>query len=310
MTAILIYSEQRDTALELVAKARELGAQLSAEVCAACLGGDTAADAAALAAHGAARVYTSDDAAFDGLATDVVANALAQLAGETAASLVLLGSTRRGRELAGRLAQKLGAACATDATSLDVDGGIVVAGRYNLGGATVQREALTSPVAVVAAMPKVFEAGEPPAGAAGEIVAATLDLTASAVKVVERKPKEGESVDLAAAPRDRRRRPRSEQARGPASGRPSSPAPSAASSAAPRASPTSAGCPRTASSASRAPRRRPTSTSPSASRDRCSTPSAARRRRSSPPSTPTRRRRSSRSPTTASSATSIRSCRR
>ena len=78
----------------------------------------------------------------------------------------------------------------------------VVAGRYNLGGATVQREALDSPVAVVAAMPKVFEAGEPPAGAAGEVVAAhARRLTPSAVKVVERQPKEGETVDLAAAPR-------------------------------------------------------------------------------------------------------------
>ena len=49
-------------------------------------------------------------------------------------------------------------------------------------------------------MPKLFEAGEP-GGAAGEVVAVAPVLPAPAVRVVERKPKGGESVDLAAAAR-------------------------------------------------------------------------------------------------------------
>jgi electron transfer flavoprotein alpha subunit len=200
MASILVYSEQPDTALELAAAARALAAQLGHAVSAAALGPDAAAAAAALGAHGAAPVFTCADPALAGLDPAVVAQALAHIAAEAGATVVLLGSTRRGRELAGRLAQRLGAGCVTDATSLAVEDGRLVAGRYNLGGATVQREAVTTAIQVVAVMPKVFEAGAP-AGAGGDVVAVTPALAAPAVTVADRRPKEGESVDLSAAPR-------------------------------------------------------------------------------------------------------------
>ena len=157
--------------------------------------------AAALAAHGAAPVYVCTEPALEGLDTAVVAQALAHIVEQAGASVVLLGSTRRGRELGGRLAQRLGAGCVTDAISLSVEDGALVAGRYNLGGATVQAEAITTAVQVVAVMPKIFEAGA--AGAAGgdNVVTVSPGLAAPAVKVVDRRPKEGQAVDLAAAPR-------------------------------------------------------------------------------------------------------------
>jgi electron transfer flavoprotein alpha subunit len=201
MTAILVYSEQADTALELVSAARELAPQLGLTVSAAVLGADAAAAAAALAAHGAAPVYVCSEAALEGLDTAVVAQALAYIVEQAGASVVLLGSTRRGRELGGRLAQRLGAGCVTDAVSLAVEDGLLMAGRYNLGGATVQTEAITTPVQVVAVMPKIFEAGEPGAGGGDAVVALSPGLGAPAVTVVDRRPKEGQAVDLAAAAR-------------------------------------------------------------------------------------------------------------
>ena len=201
MTAILVYSEQADTALELVNAARELAPQLGLTVSAAVLGADAAAAAAALAAHGAAPVYVCNEPALEGLDTAVVAQALAYIVEQAGASVVLLGSTRRGRELGGRLAQRLGAGCVTDAVSLAVEDGLLMAGRYNLGGATVQTEAITTPVQVVAVMPKIFEAGEPGAGGGDAVVALSPGLGAPAVTVVDRRPKEGQAVDLAAAAR-------------------------------------------------------------------------------------------------------------
>lgn len=224
MTAILVYSEQQDTARELIAAARELGPQLGITVCAAVLGAeasDAALDAAAaggaaapsdapvspavaagaLAAHGAEQVYVCDDPALVGLDTAVVAQALAHIVEKAGASVVLLGSTRRGRELGGRLAQRLGAGCVTDATSLAVEDGRLVAGRYNLGGATVQREAIDTPVQVIAVMPKIFEAGEAAGAAAGAVTLVAPELAAPVVRLVARRPKGGEAVDLAAAPR-------------------------------------------------------------------------------------------------------------
>jgi electron transfer flavoprotein alpha subunit len=205
MTAILVYSEQLDTALELLGAAQALAPQFDLTVSAAVLGAEAAAHAAALAARGAAPVYLCTEPALEGLDTGVAAQALAHIAEQAGASLVLLGSTRRGRALAGRLAQRLGAGCVTDASSLAVEDGLLVAGRYNLGGATVQREALTSAVQVVAVMPKVFSADGAGAGAdvagADAIVDVAPGLAAPAVRVVDRRPKGGEAVDLAAAAR-------------------------------------------------------------------------------------------------------------
>lgn len=200
MADILIYSEKREPARELTFKAKEFAATLGLGVSAAAFGSDSGAVAADLGAHGADTVYVSEDAALDGLQTDVVAEALAQVARAAGAVCVLVGSTRRGKELAPRLAQKLGAGCVTDVNGMAVEDGVLVAGRYAYGGSTLAREAITTAVKVFAVMPKTFEIGMPTPGA-GAVVTPALTLTPSAVKVVDRRPKEGQAVDLAAANR-------------------------------------------------------------------------------------------------------------
>ena len=200
MADILIYSEKRDTARELTYRAKEFAGALGLGVSAAAFGSTSAEVATELGALGADTVYVSDDPALEGLQTDVVAEALAQVARVAAATCVLVGSTRRGKELASRLAQKLDAGCVTDVSSMAVEDGALVAGRYAFGGNTVARETVTTTVKVFAVMPKAFEIGAPIAGA-GAVVAPALTLTPSAVKVVDRRPKEGESVDLSAANR-------------------------------------------------------------------------------------------------------------
>ncbi len=200
MAQILVYSEKPAAARELVFKAKELGAALGLGVVAAALGEGAAGTAAGLGEYGADRVYVSEDSAFAGLPVDVVAEALAQVARAAGAEYLLVSSTRRGKELAPRVAQKLGAACVTDVNSLTLEDGVLVAGRYALGGATVALEKLDTQTKVFAIMPKTFEIGAPTAGA-GEVVAPALSLQPSVVKLVDRRPKEGESVNLDAAER-------------------------------------------------------------------------------------------------------------
>ncbi len=203
-------------------------------------------------------MFVSEDPALEGWPADSVAAALAQIAAEADAKVVLLGSTRRGKELAGRLAEKLGAGAVTDVSALELEDGAFVAARYAFAGATVAREKVASDVKVFAVMPKTFSAEGATAGA-GTVVTPALQL-ATGMKVVERRAKEGDTVSLDAAPRIVGvGRGFGKQARTSRSAT-SSPRPSRASSAAPRASPTSSGSARTASSASPAPRRPPTST--------------------------------------------------
>lgn len=200
MADILVYSDSISTAKELAYKGREFAQALGLGISAAALGPQADAEAAELGAFGADRIFVSKDSALDGLQTDVVAEALAQIAKEADAKYILIGSTRRGKELAGRLAQKLGAGAVTDVNAMAVEDGDLVAARFAFGGATVAREKVSGDIKVFAVMPKTFEIGEVKAGA-GTVVAPALSLKPSAVKLVETRPKEGEAVNLEAAER-------------------------------------------------------------------------------------------------------------
>ena len=200
MADILVYSDVLSNAKELAWKGKEFAGALGLGISAAALGADAAAEAAELGAYGADKVYVSTDAAFDGLPTDVVADALAQIAKEAGATYVLLGSTRRGKELAGRLAQKLGAGAVTDVSAMAVENGELVGAHFSFGGATVARETLGSPVKVFAVMPKAFEMGDAVAGA-GQVVTPALTLKPLGAKLVDKRKKEGAAVNLDAAER-------------------------------------------------------------------------------------------------------------
>jgi len=77
---------------------------------------------AILAAHGATRVLSVQDPAFDAYLVAPKSEALAQVAGTVSPSLVLLTAGVEGQEIAGRLAVRLGASLVTDAADLDADG--------------------------------------------------------------------------------------------------------------------------------------------------------------------------------------------
>lgn len=165
MATILIYSEKEALVRELMTAAAVISAPLGMEVRAVTIDksevlADTAAVAAALAAVGG--------------------------------DIILLASNRRGRELAGRLAQDLGAGCLTDVNALSVEGGAVVCLRNALGGATVASQVITTAQQVIAVSPRSFAPAE-----GGSIE--TLAGGSPAVTLVGVQAKGGDSVDIEAA---------------------------------------------------------------------------------------------------------------
>lgn len=199
MADILVYCDREQTALELISEGMDLARRLGLGLSAAALGPGAREAAGRLAAFGASRVYAGEDPALEGLHADVMAEALRQIAQQAEAICLLLGSTRRGKELAPRLAQKLGAGCVTDVNALELVDGELVAERYAFGGATVAKEVVDTPVKVFAVMPKTFELGAP--SAPGTVVEPSLSLTPSRVRIVDSRPRKVESVGLDAAAR-------------------------------------------------------------------------------------------------------------
>ncbi len=195
MPDIIVFSEKNELVPELLGKAQALKDGLGAQAVTAVLLGGSGEDADSLARHGADHVLVSKADASSAPDAKSKASMLAAIAREKEAPLVLMASTRRGRETAGRLAHRLGGVCVTDINALDAADGKPVYERYNLGGNTVERASVDGPTPVFTSMPKSFEPA-PEGSTSGDVQELSAEMDAPAFAVLEKKAKEGESVNL------------------------------------------------------------------------------------------------------------------
>lgn len=106
---------------ELLGSARSLAGKLNEKVSAVLVGSGVAGAAKEAVAFGADKVYVADDAALKDYQTDAFTTVLASLVKEANPRYILIGQTSAGRDLAPRLAFRLGAVLTTDCIALDVD---------------------------------------------------------------------------------------------------------------------------------------------------------------------------------------------
>jgi len=195
MAEILVFSEKDEIAFELLSKGRELKEELGLGVAAALLGQDVEGRSSPYFSYGAEKVYLGESALLADFYVESYAQVLQRAAEEGGAQILLLGSTKRGKELASRAAQRLGAGCITDAIDLRLEGSDLVADRYALGGNTVASEVIKTERKVISVMPRTFEAF-PLEAREGQTVRLDLELPEPRVRVVERRAKEGEAVNI------------------------------------------------------------------------------------------------------------------
>ena len=190
MASILVYSEKTNLAAELITAAQALGASAIQAVAI-----NDSAQAEALAAAGAV-VYNIDNSALIPADVAATAAALQAAAEKLGCDIVLLASDRRGKELAGRLAQAMGAGCLTDVSALQANGDQIECQRNALGGATVATQVIIAAKKVIAIRPRTF----PPASAgAGSLQSLDVAIKTSSVKLLESRSKAGDTVDIEAA---------------------------------------------------------------------------------------------------------------
>jgi len=191
MAGVLVIAAAPDGALsrsslELVGGARALDAALGGGVAAGLLGGGGALSTAVetLHQHGVASVYRVDHPALGvGQADAFLAAALA-VAAQTKPDLVLMAGDTVGREVAPRLAYRLGAGLVTDCVALGADGAAVVARRQAYGGRALATLLVRRRPAVLSIKPRSVDAAEP-APVAGRVVdvAVTIDSAALPTRV-------------------------------------------------------------------------------------------------------------------------------
>jgi electron transfer flavoprotein alpha subunit len=173
------------TALELMAKARELG-----DVEAIALGAGAKATAPTLGKHGAKVVHVNEDPAFDEFIAEPATDALAALNEQQQPDLILFAFTPDSRDVAGRLAARLGKGVISNAGDVTAaDGGFVAKVPY-FGGAKMAAMRANSKPAIVLVRPKSFEASE--TGGTADI----KDLTVTIGDASERVAEASEKVKL------------------------------------------------------------------------------------------------------------------
>ncbi|WP_148612743.1 electron transfer flavoprotein subunit alpha/FixB family protein [Nocardioides rubriscoriae] len=179
MSEVLVVVEHVDGAVkkptyELLTIARRLG-----EPSAVFFGSaDKGAEAAEkLGQHGADKVYVVDDAEIKGYLVAPKAEALQQLVDKTSPAAVLFVSGYEGKEIAARLAIKIGAGLITDA--VDVEEGAVTTQSVFAGSYTVKAK-VNHGVPLITVKPNSAPVEE--VGAAGTVEAFTATISDSAKK--------------------------------------------------------------------------------------------------------------------------------
>ncbi len=197
MTTLAVL-EQRDGVLrkishEVVTAAQRLGGGVEAVVCAA--GAVQGADQAAK--YGADKIVTLTNPAFAKYAPEACAQALADRAKQGGYRTIVFAASATGKDLAPRVAAKLGVAVAADITDLAVDGGCVVVTRPVYAGKALLQVKVASQPAVLSLRPNVFTPVERPKAGAAETVAVTVP--AGRVVVREIKAAPAGTLDVAEA---------------------------------------------------------------------------------------------------------------
>ncbi|GAA1478894.1 electron transfer flavoprotein subunit alpha/FixB family protein [Nocardioides aestuarii] len=136
--------------------------------------------------YGAEKVYVVDDAQIKGYLVAPKAEALQQLVEKTSPAAVLIPSTIEGKEVAGRLAIKIGSGLITDA--VDVDGEGVTTQSVFAGSYTVTAK-VTTGTPVITVKPNSATPEEAEGAAAVEEFAATVSESAKKAQIVASQPR-------------------------------------------------------------------------------------------------------------------------
>jgi len=179
------------TSLELMAKARELG-----DVYAIALGSGAKTAAATLGKHGAKVVHVNEDTAYDDYIAEPATEAVASLYEKEKPDVILFGFTTDSREVAGRLAARLGVGLIANASDLAAqDGGFVAKVPY-FGGSKVASMRANGKPAIVLVRPKSFEASESGGTAELKQLDASVADASKRAHIAERVAEASEKVKL------------------------------------------------------------------------------------------------------------------
>ncbi|MFE5164968.1 electron transfer flavoprotein subunit alpha/FixB family protein [Streptomyces sp. NPDC056697] len=190
MAEVLVYVDHVDGAvrkptLELLTLARRIG-----EPVAVALGAGAESTASALAEHGAVKVLTADAPEFADYLVVPKVDALQAAFEAVSPAAVLFPSSAEGKEIAARLAVRIGSGIITDAVDLEAGEEGPVATQSVFAAAFTTRSRVSRGTPVITVKPNAAAVEAAPAAGAVEALSVSFSERATGTKVVSRTPRE------------------------------------------------------------------------------------------------------------------------
>ncbi len=202
---VLVIAEQRGGTLkkvtfELLTAAQQVAGKWGGQVDAVVLGAGVRALAELLAQAGAAKVYVADDPALARYSPDGYAGVLANLVRRVEPAVVLVSATFWGKDLAPRVAAKVKAGLASDATGIEgQDGGRLLVTRPIYAGKAIAKVRINTTPQMVSLRPNSYPPAALEAGRAANVEAVVLDGYQPQAVVTDFVKAGGEKLDVAEA---------------------------------------------------------------------------------------------------------------
>lgn len=175
----------RKVSLELLSQAKVIAATSGDPVVAVVLGKDVSSVAEAAGTYGADKVIAVDDEKLEKYTTGAYTSVLNKLAQTETPQAILLGNTAIGKDLAPRLAQRLGVGMASDCTGMTMDEkDFLKFKRPIYGGKAFAELTLTEKPVVATIRPNTFPSGAPDASHKAEVVQMEASIDAEDVRAV------------------------------------------------------------------------------------------------------------------------------
>ena len=196
---VLAFSEDRRLLIQLLGKGKELADSLGGELN-VLLVGSNLSDSGEPAQYGSKKTLVADGPGFEHFRVEAYRAAFLKAVEASDPGIILIGATRRGKELAARVAAALDTGCMTECLSLEVDEeGNLVGERLTYAGSTISTEVSRKAPHIATIPARAFEAPELGEGV-GEIVTLDVSIPEPRVKVVERREKTKGDMGLEDAP--------------------------------------------------------------------------------------------------------------
>jgi len=201
---VLVIAEIREgtpkkISFEMLGEGKRIAEQLGGSIRAVALGHEVGDAASSLAQYGADKVFVADDSTLENYTAEGYANVLANLIEQTQPALVLLGATTTGKDLAPRLAARLGVGLASDCTGFAVQDGELLLTRPIYAGKAIAtvKQAVRPYMATI--RPNIFPTLEIDPSHEADVESIPADAGDIRAKVVDLIKEAGDRIELTEA---------------------------------------------------------------------------------------------------------------